>query len=87
MANIEKLREDLRKKERQLEERINKVHSWVGEAIVDELEIDYSLLNTKKDVKEVVSLIKSEMNTNPFSNSDEKEIETSDLNDEENNEY
>jgi len=87
--NIRKKEEELRKTEEQLEERLDKVHSWLGESLVDELNIDYDLLNTKKDVQEVASLITAEMKSNPFLNSEsennqEIKFENSDLNEKEN---
>lgn len=96
MSNIEKLKADLRKKEeelkkkeQQLEERLDKVHGWLGETLVDELGIDYHLIDAKKDVQDVVSLIKEEMKSNPFSSPSSENIEknnseNSDLNDKEN---
>lgn len=86
--SISKIKEEIRKSEEQLEERLDKIHGWLGEIIIDVLEIDYDMLDKKKDVEEIVYLIVNEMNDNPFSNSSnsiQNNNEVSDINDREEN--
>lgn len=80
-SKIEKLKE----LEKQIEEAKSKIHSDFGEEIISELEIDYDLLERKKDIREAVQLIISELNKNPFSDKDETLVENIEKNHEDNN--
>jgi len=94
MASIKKLQEDrkkaeekLKETEKELQEKTVEINSWLGEALSEELNLNYESITYKKDAEEIVSLITNEMKTNPFTdNSDENQeqnIENSDINDRE----
>lgn len=68
LANIDKLQDKLRRLEEQIEKEKEEAHKGVGEELVKQLDINYELLSTKKEIKSVVELIVSELNSNPFSN-------------------
>jgi len=72
-SKIEKLKE----LEKKIEEAKESIHSDFGELMISKLEIDYDLLERKKDIEEVVERIILEMNSNPFSenNNEEDNIE------------
>ena len=73
MAKIDKLQDKLRKLEEQIEKEKEEAHKGLGEEeLVKRLDLDYELLSTKKEIKSVVELIVSELNSNPFSNDIEK---------------
>ena len=72
MAKVTRKLEQLENLKREIEEAKEKIHSDFGEEIISELEIDYDMLDRKKDIKEVVQMIISEMNSNPFSNDTNK---------------
>ena len=88
MANLEKLL----KQQEELLERIEKekkeTHETLGEELVKQLAISYDDLATKKSIKEAVELIKESLSSNPFTDSDETQIENDvDMNDTRTNEY
>ena len=88
MANLEKLL----KQQEELLERIEKekkeTHETLGEELIKQLAISYDDLATKKSIKEAVELIKESLSSNPFTDSDETQIENDvDLNDTRTNEY
>lgn len=72
MAKVTRKLEQLEILKREIEEAKEKIHSDFGEEMISELEIDYDMLDRKKDIKEVVQVIISEMNSNPFSNDTNK---------------
>jgi len=72
LAKIDKLQDKLRKLEEQIEKEKEEAHKGLGEELVKQLDLDYELLSTKKEIKSVVELIVSELNSNPFSNDIEK---------------
>lgn len=72
LAKIDKLQDKLRKLEEQIEKEKEEAHKGLGEELVKRLDLDYELLSTKKEIKSVVGLIVSELNSNPFSNDIEK---------------
>jgi len=67
LSKIERLQERLRQLEEQLEKEKEEAHKNLGEELVKQLDIDYELLSTKKDVKSVVEMIANELESNPFS--------------------
>lgn len=79
MASISKMNEKLEQLEKKIEEQKQVSNEYLGEAIIDVLDIDYELLSTKKDSKEVAETIKNALKSNPFSN---KSIEEKDNNSE-----
>ncbi|MGH2105136.1 hypothetical protein [Aerococcus urinaeequi] len=88
MANLEKLL----KQQEELLERIEKekkeTHETLGEELIKQLAISYDDLATKKSIKEAVELIKESLSSNPFTDSDETQIENDvDMNDTRTNEY
>ncbi|MDT2777450.1 hypothetical protein P7G96_13290 [Enterococcus thailandicus] len=88
MANLEKLL----KQQEELLERIEKekkeTHETLGEELIKQLAISYDDLATKKSIKEAVELIKESLSSNPFTDSDETQIENDvDINDSRTNEY
>ena len=88
MANLEKLL----KQQEELLERIEKekkeTHEILGEELIKQLAISYDDLATKKSIKEAVELIKESLSSNPFTDSDETQIENDvDINDTRTNEY
>ncbi|MGH2075884.1 hypothetical protein [Aerococcus urinaeequi] len=88
MANLEKLL----KQQEELLERIAKekkeTHETLGEELIKQLAISYDDLATKKSIKEAVELIKESLSSNPFTDSDETQIENDvDINDTRANEY
>jgi len=88
MANLEKLL----KQQEELLERIEKekkeTHETLGEELIKQLAISYDDLATKKSIKEAVELIKESLSSNPFTDSDETQIENDvDINDTRTNEY
>lgn len=88
MANLEKLL----KQQEELLERIEKekkeTHETLGEELIKQLAISYDDLATKKSIKEAVKLIKESLSSNPFTDSDETQIENDvDMNDTRTNEY
>lgn len=72
MAKVTRKLEQLEILKREIEEAKEKIHSDFGEEMISELEINYDMLDRKKDIKEVVQMIISEMNSNPFSNDTNK---------------
>jgi len=85
MVKVTSKIEQLKELEKQIEEAKSKIHSDFGEEIISELEIDYDLLEKKKDIKEAVQLIISEMNKNPFSDEVESPVENIEPNQENDN--
>jgi len=88
MANLEKLL----KQQEELLERIEKekkeTHETLGEELIKQLAISYDDLANKKSIKEAVELIKESLSSNPFTDSDETQIENDvDINDTRTNEY
>ncbi|MGH2083337.1 hypothetical protein PML80_09955 (plasmid) [Aerococcus urinaeequi] len=88
MANLEKLL----KQQEELLERIEKekkeTHETLGEELIKQLAISYDDLATKKSIKEAVELIKESLSSNPFTDSDETQIENDvDINGSRTNEY
>lgn len=88
MANLEKLL----KQQEELLERIEKekkeTHETLGEELIKQLAISYDDLATKKSIKEAVELIKESLSSNPFTDSDETQIENDvDINETRTNEY
>ena len=88
MANLE----ELLKQQEELLERIEKekkeTHEILGEELIKQLAISYDDLATKKSIKEAVELIKESLSSNPFTDSDETQIENDvDINDTRTNEY
>lgn len=88
MANLEKLL----KQQEELLERIEKekkeTHETLGEELIKQLAISYDDLANKKSIKEAVELIKEGLSSNPFTDSDETQIENDvDINDTRTNEY
>ena len=82
MANLEKLL----KQQEELLERIEKekkeTHETLGEELIKQLAISYDDLANKKSIKEAVELIKESLSSNPFTHSDETQIENDvDIND------
>lgn len=78
MVDISKKLEKIEKLEKQIEEEKKTIHTNIGEELIQQLSIDYELLNTKKEIKEVVQDIKNSMNSNPFQTPkyDEKSSDT-----------
>lgn len=68
MAKVTRKLEQLENLKREIEEAKEKIHSDFGKELISELDIDYDILDRKKDIKEAVQLIIAEMNSNPFSN-------------------
>ena len=75
MVDISKKLEKIEKLEKQIEE---EKKTNMGEELIQQLGIDYELLSTKKEIKEVVQDIKNSMNSNPFQTPkyDEKSSDT-----------
>ena len=72
MAKVTRKLEQLENLKREIEEAKEKIHSDFGKELISELDIDYDMLDRKKDIKEVVQMIISAMNSNPFSNDTNK---------------
>lgn len=85
MASIAKMSEQLEQLEKRIEEQKINSEQYLGEALIDVLDIDYELLSTKKDSKEVAEMIKNHLNSNPFANEDNEE-QNNDLDNKSNNE-
>lgn len=68
MAKVTRKLEQLENLKREIEEAKEKIHSDFGKELISELDIDYDILDRKKDIKEAVQIIIAEMNSNPFSN-------------------
>jgi len=66
LVDISKKLEKIKQLEKQIEKEREKVNSNLGEELIQQLGIDYELLSTKKEIKEVVQDIKNSMNSNPF---------------------
>jgi len=78
LVDISKKLEKIEKLEKQIEEEKKTIHTNMGEELIQQLGIDYELLSTKKEIKEVVQDIKNSMNSNPFQTPkyDEKSSDT-----------
>ena len=75
MAKVTRKLEQLENLNREIEEAKEKIHSDFGKELISELDIDYDILDRKKDIKEAVQIIIAEMNSNPFLNEvEENEI-------------
>lgn len=75
MAKVTRKLEQLENLKREIEEAKEKIHSDFGKELISELDIDYDILDRKKDIKEAVQIIIAEMNSNPFLNEvEENEI-------------
>ena len=67
MASITKMNEKLKELEARIEEQKKISEQYLGEAVIDVLKIDYELLSTKKECREIAETILNNLNNNPFS--------------------
>lgn len=72
LTSIQRKIDRLKQLEEQIHKQKEKIHSDLGKELIEQLDIDYSLLTNKKEIYDVIHLISSEMDNNPFADEPNK---------------
>lgn len=76
MANIDKLIAQQKELAERIEQETEKVYLDFGKEFINELEIPFEKLGTKKEIKEVVTKLKSQINLDEFQNTSENSVDS-----------